>query len=392
MQCSSHRISMPTIAGQHGAMIVLAGLLAAAAADDCCWFARSPKGTTFEKPRQAIGACDTKHLCFVACSAARRRVAQTYYKHRIAPKACTCDPNQVAREANFSSLAKTPISQSLRAVYAGAFLAPYKVAARVDWRGLAGEPLDAVNNGVLREASAVWRPAHPESIRVMHLSAYELGVVARHSYAEAMRRVDAVIQWQLRDLCGTTPRRWPRYNSTAAVVPFFGGVRNHGVEARALKARALKASVCGLRRDVAARVRVAVCDDDDRTAAAEALGELADVVVVPCPGRRSSGAFLPRPGHLAFLALVDAIEAFSFVDFLAFGEADLTWRLSEEAGAAAAKLFEVAPDAVLTPHRWYKRHASAAERGDAFGTQPTGQNLCSLRAGARMAAVARVPG
>ncbi len=237
MQCSSHRISMPTIA------------------DDCCWFARSPKGTTFEKPRQAIDACDTEHLCFVACSPSRRRVAQTYYKERIAPKACTCDPNQVAREANFSSLAKTPVSKSLRAVYAGAFLAPYKVAARVDWRGLAGEPLDAVNNGVLREASAVWRPAHPESIRVMHLSAYEHGVVARHSYAEAMRRVDAVIQWQLRDLCGTTPRRWPRYNSTAAVVPFLGGVRKHGVEARALKARALKASVCGLRRDVAAHVR-----------------------------------------------------------------------------------------------------------------------------------------
>ena len=99
MQCSSHRISMPTIAGQHGAMIVLAGLLAAAAADDCCWFARSPKGATFEKPRQAIAACDTKHLCFVACSAARRRVAQTYYKDRIAPKACTCDPNIIAREA-----------------------------------------------------------------------------------------------------------------------------------------------------------------------------------------------------------------------------------------------------------------------------------------------------
>ena len=115
-------------------------------------------------------------------------------------------------------------------------------------------------------------------------------------------------------------------------------------------------------------------------------------MVVPCPGRRSSGAFLPRPGHLAFLALVDAIEAFSFVDFLAFGEADLTWRLSEEAGAAAAKLFEVAPDAVLTPHRWHKRPQSTAEHGDAAGTQPTGQNLCSLRAGARMAAVARVPG
>ena len=59
------------------------------------------------------------------------------------------------------------------------------------------------------------------------------------------------------------------------------------MEARALKARALKASVCGLRRDVAAHVRVAVCDDDDRTAAAEALGELADVVVVLGAGRRA---------------------------------------------------------------------------------------------------------
>ena len=370
--------------------MIVAWLLARAAADDCCWVARSRKGTTFEKPRQAIAACDTKHLCFVACSASRRRVSQTYYKDRIiATKACTCDPNIMAREANFSSLKKTPVSPSLRAVYAGAFLAPYKVAARVDWRGLSGEPLDAVNYAVLREASAVWRPAHPESVRVMHLAAYEHGVVARMPYHEAMRRVDAVVSWQLRDLCGTVARRWPRYNSTAAVVPFFGGVNR---EMRSIKVRALKASVCGLRRDVAAHVRVAVCDDDDRTAAAEALGELADVVVVPCPGRRSSGAFLPRPGHLAFLALVDAVEAFSFVDFLVFGGADLTWRLTEEAGAAAAKLFEVAPDAVLTPHRWHKRHDSTAEKGDASGTQPTGQNLCSLRAGARMAAVARVPG
>ena len=143
----------------------LAALLAAATADDCCWFARSPKGTTFEKPRQAIAACDLRHSCFVACSGARRRVAQTYYKDRVAPEACTCDPSQVAREANFSSLRKTPVSPSLRAVYAGAFLAPYKVAARVDWRGLSGEPLDAVNYAVLREASAVWRPAHPESIK-----------------------------------------------------------------------------------------------------------------------------------------------------------------------------------------------------------------------------------
>ena len=104
-------------------MIRLAALLITAAADDCCWFARSPKGTTFEKPRQAIAACDTKHLCFVACSASRRRVAQTYYKERVAPKACTCDPTIVAREANFS-LSKTHVSQHMRSVSAGAWLAP----------------------------------------------------------------------------------------------------------------------------------------------------------------------------------------------------------------------------------------------------------------------------
>ena len=61
-------------------------------------------------------------------------------------------------------------------------------------------------------------------------------------------------------------------------------------------------------------------------------------------------------------------------------------------GGVRSELFEVAPDAVLTPHRWHKRPQSTAEHGDAAGTQPTGQNLCSLRAGARMAAVARVPG
>ena len=71
-------------------------------------------------------------------------------------------------------------------------------------------------------------------------------------------------------------------------------------------------------------------------------------------------------------------------------EADLTWRLSEEAGAAAAKLFEVAPDAVLTPHRWYKRHASAAERGDAAAHGPEPLFLAGRRAHGRRRARARV--
>ena len=153
---------------------------------------------------------------------------------------------------------------------------------------------------------------------------------------------------------------------------------------RSIKVRALKASVCGLRRDVAAHVRVAVCDDDDKRVVTEALGTMADVVVVPCGS---------KPRNLPFLALHDAVSTFAGKEFIAFSESDLTWRFaSNEAAEAASKLFKAEPSSVLTPHRWHKRHESAAERGDASGTQPTGQNLCSLRAGARMAAVARVPG
>ena len=140
-------------------------------------------------------------------------------------------------------------------------------------------------------------------------------------WAEAMRRVDAVINWQLRDLCGTTPRRWPLYEKTGAVVAFFGGVSRvryvdvegaastkmdtgnaHSLQPRSIKVRALKASVCSLLRDVASVVRVAVCDQDDHQAASEALGELATVVVVPCG---------QKPRNLPFLALHDAVSTFA---------------------------------------------------------------------------------
>ena len=99
-------------------MKALAALLVRAAADDCCWVQRSVKGTTFKKPMQTIEACDTKHRCFVACS-----VSHLFG----APKKCTCDPTIVAREANFS-LAKTHVSQHMRSVYAGAWLAPMNLA------------------------------------------------------------------------------------------------------------------------------------------------------------------------------------------------------------------------------------------------------------------------
>ena len=74
-----------------------------------------------------------------------------------------------------------------------------------------------------------------------------------------MRRVDAVINWQLRDLCGTTPRRWPLYDKTGAIVAFFGGVSRiryvdvegasttkmdtgnaHSLQPRSIKVRALE--------------------------------------------------------------------------------------------------------------------------------------------------------
>ena len=374
-------------------MIRLAALLVAAQADDCCWVQRSVKGTTFKKPPHTIDACDTKHRCFVACS-----VSHLFG----APKKCTCDPTIVTREANFS-LAKTHVSQHMRSVYAGAWLAPYDVAKRVPWHSIQGAPLEASSYGVFKEASAVWRSALPESLYVMHLSAYEHSVVARNPWAEAMRRVDAVIQWQLRDLCGTTPRRWPLYDKTGAIVAFFGGVSRvryvdvegaaatkvdtgnaHSLQPRSIKVRALKASVCSLLRDVASVVRVAVCDDDDKRVVNEALGTMADVVVVPCGS---------KPRNLPFLALHDAVSKFAGKAYVAFSESDLTWRFaSNEAAEAASKLFRAAPSSVLTPHRWHKRYGSTAEKGDAFGSQPTGQNLCSLRAGARMAAVARMPG
>ena len=103
------------------------------------------KGTTFKKPPHTIDACDTKHRCFVACSVS----------HRFgAPNKCACDPTIVAREANFS-LAKTHVSQHMRSVYAGAWLAPYEVAKRVPWSSLAGAPLEASSYGVFKEASAV---------------------------------------------------------------------------------------------------------------------------------------------------------------------------------------------------------------------------------------------
>ena len=78
-------------------------------------------------------------------------------------------------------------------------------------------------------------------------------------------------------------------------------------------------SVCSLLRDVAAVVRVAVCDQDDRQAASEALGELATVVVVPCG---------QKPRNLPFLALHDAVSTFAGKAYVAFGEADLTWRFA----------------------------------------------------------------
>ena len=67
------------------------------------------------------------------------------------------------------------------------------VAKRVPWSSLAGAPLEASSYGVFKEASAVWRSALPESLYVMHLSAYEHSVVARNPWAEAMRRVEAAV-------------------------------------------------------------------------------------------------------------------------------------------------------------------------------------------------------
>ena len=73
----------------------------------------------------------------------------------------------------------------------------------------------------------------------------------------------------------------------------------------------------------------AVCDDDDKRVVNEALGTMADVVVVPCGS---------KPRNLPFLALHDAVSKFASKAYVAFSESDLTWRFgSSEAADAAAK-------------------------------------------------------
>ena len=241
-------------------------LLVAAAADDCCWVQRSVKGTTFKKPTNHRRVRH-EHRCFAACRFLTCLVRQ----------GCTCDPTIVARRR--TSLAKrTSCSTAER--LRGAWLAPMNLGSRP--LGALMVALWSFFYGVFMEP-AVWRSALPESLYVMPV-AYELPWW-REILGEAMRRVDAVINWQLRDLCGTTPRRWPLYDKTGAIVAFFGGVSRiryvdvegaastkvdtgnaHSLQPRSIKVRALKASVCSLLRDVASVVgpRFAIDDTSER--------------------------------------------------------------------------------------------------------------------------------
>ena len=158
----------------------------------------------------------------------------------------------------------------------------------------------------------------------------------------------------------------------------------HSLQPRSIKVRALKASVCSLLRDVASVVRVAVCDDDDKRVVEEALGTMADVVVVPCGS---------KPRNLPFLALHDAVSnSPTRRSSRSPSRTYLALRLPMKR-QTPRQSYSGAPASVLTPHRWHKRCGSTAEKGRRLRQPADGPcQPCSLRAGARMAAVARMPG
>ena len=112
-------------------------LLAAAAADDCCWFARSPKGTTFVKPTPSHRRLrhKTSVLRRVLPEAAARGPDLLQRTHRTQGLHLRSKPS---REAVNSTVDKNARVEEPAGRLRGCVIAPYKVAARVDWRGLAG--------------------------------------------------------------------------------------------------------------------------------------------------------------------------------------------------------------------------------------------------------------
>ena len=233
-----------------------------------------------------------------------------------------------------------------------------------------------------------------------------------------MRRVEGVVDWQIRDACASDSKPpWPNRSKTAAVVPFYGGALKrqsgdqpeltdaavdtgnaHSRQPRVLKLKALRANVCALLRAVAASLVVTVCDEmpDDHAGVSNELANMGPELA----GRASvrSVACGAAPKNLPFLALA-ALDDFAPASarFVAFSEADLYWTVEQRAGAALSRFFAAFPRALVTPHRWHKRYGSDPRCGDACATQVTGQNLCYLnpegaRTGARVQAIVRVPG
>lgn len=221
-----------------------------------------------------------------------------------------------------------------------------------------------------------------------------------------MKKVETVVDWELNQSCSAAlapPFRWPSYDATAAVVPFYGGGISddkserkrltgnaHSTQPRELKGKGLAANLCALLRDVAKTVLVTTCQEvgGDRTAVEAILDATLD------PSLRAKVAVedlvCGTPRNLPF----EAVRALQARDpkatFYAYNEADLIWNFRSKTYAdAMATFFSKFPNSMVTPHRWHKRYGSDPECGHACGTQVTGQNLCHL--GVNIYAVARVP-
>ena len=315
--------------------------------------------------------------CFVSCLVMRA----------ISTAGCECDAARRREEVGVSDAA-APRRRRLSKtnVYAGAWLAPRNVIAKGAWER--DGPLEAGSYFAFAAADAAFRTADPGAFRALHLSAYEHSVVARSDFASAMRKVEAVVEWEVEKRCGGSAATgtFPLIGDTVAILPFYGGSveskastgNAHSAQPRRLKARALVANACALLFGVAARVVVYACAEveGDAAAAAAALdGGLG-------PGARRAATVeairCGAPRKLPFVALKRALET-TESSYLFYNEADqiIDFASATAANATAAFLARF-PNALLTPHRWHKRYGSDPACGDACGTQPTGQNLCHL--------------
>lgn len=307
------------------------------------------------------GECVDGAQCFVSCGLFRRLEGP-----------CGCG-NQTST-GRFRHTARA-------AMYAGAWLAPFKLTTGVTW---VGPSLEAASFLAFGAADAVLRTARPDGLFLHHVSAYEHSVVARWPEDEAMDRVRSVARREIADACDGIA--WPGRRALG-LVPYYGGLPDpdltgnaHSRQPTDVKLAVLHANVCSLLRDFVDHVVVATCAETRDTADARAYFD-----ALNAPWRRRLRV-LPvkcrKPKTLPFKALSALQDSFPFSHaeqprFIVYTEADQVLRWADD-GTAAATFFVLRtfPNVVITPHRWHKRYGSDPSCGAACGMSITGQNRC----------------